>query len=95
MYTYPEFCGFFNTLLTERMRLLYEELTAEQSYQSYTGIGNGIEASRFRKRVSEVMVHPPVTCRTGDRVTEAARIMAEKDVNAIVALDRVNRPRGF
>ncbi|GBC62696.1 hypothetical protein DENIS_3673 [Desulfonema ishimotonii] len=94
IYSYPEFCGFFNTLLAERMRLLYEELVAEQSYMSSAGL-SGIRASQFRKRVSEVMAYPAITCRTDDLVTAAAGIMAEKDINAVVALDRQNRPRGI
>ncbi len=94
MYNYPEFCGFFNTLLAERMRLIYEELVAEQSYESSSGI-SGFNFGLFRKRVSEVMSHPVVTCRTGDLVTEASKLMSEKDIDAVVVLDRENKPGGI
>ncbi|MGE0085377.1 MAG: DUF294 nucleotidyltransferase-like domain-containing protein [Desulfococcaceae bacterium] len=94
MYNYPEFCGFFNTLLAERMRLVYEELVAEQSYESTSGI-SGFNFGLFRKRVSEVMSHPVITCRTGDLVTDASKLMSENDIDAVVVLDMENKPCGI
>jgi len=94
IYDYPEFCGFFNVLLAERMRLLYEALVEERSQGGYSGISQ-MEPEFFRKRVSEIMAYPPITCRTDDLVTVASKVMADKDINAIVALDRENRPRGI
>lgn len=94
IYDYPEFCGFFNVLLAERMRLLYEALVDERSKGGYSGISQ-MEPELFRKRVSEVMAYPPITCRTEDLVATVSNVMAERDINAIVALDRENRPRGI
>ncbi len=94
MYGYPEFCGFFNTLLAERLRLLYGEILAERSMEGFARI-RGVDSSLFRKRVSEIMSYPVVTCRTDDSVTAASRIMDEKGINALVALDRSLRPRGI
>ena len=94
IYDYPEFCGFFNVLLAERMRLLYEALVEERSQGGYSGISQ-IEPEFFRKRVSEIMAYPPITCRTDDLVTTVSNVMADRDINAIVALDRENRPRGI
>lgn len=94
IYDYPEFCGFFNVLLAERMRLLYEALVEERSQGGYSGISQ-MEPEFFRKRVSEIMAYPPITCRTDDLVTVVSKVMADRDINAIVALDRENRPRGI
>jgi len=94
IYDHPEFCGFFNVLLAERMRLLYEVLVEEHSKGGYSGVSQ-MEPEFFKKRVSEVMAHPPITCRIDDRVTEVSKTMADRDINAIVALDRENRPRGI
>ncbi|AOY57905.1 MULTISPECIES: DUF294 nucleotidyltransferase-like domain-containing protein [Desulfococcus] len=94
IYDHPEFCGFFNVLLAERMRLLYEVLVEEHSKGGYSGISQ-MEPEFFKKRVSEVMAHPPITCRVDDRVTAVSNIMADRDISAIVALDRENRPRGI
>ncbi len=91
IYKYPEFSGFFNALLAERMRTLYEEIVAEQSYDAYSSV----ESPLFRKRVSEVMSHPVITCRTTDKVTDASKIMADRDISAIVALDNEKKPRGI
>lgn len=90
IYTYSDFSGFFNALLTERMRLLYEEMISEQSYETYSGL----ELPLFQKRVSEVMSYPVITCGMEDSITHAARLMAEKDISAVVVLDADNRPRG-
>jgi len=92
MYKYPKFSGFFNALLTERLRLLYEEIAEERSLR---GHADGVNSGFFRKRVSQVMSYPVITCLTTDLVTTASRIMADKDINAIVAMDNENRPRGI
>ncbi|QTA79147.1 putative CBS domain and cyclic nucleotide-regulated nucleotidyltransferase [Desulfonema limicola] len=93
MYNYPEFSGFFNALLTERLRLLYEEIAEEMSLRGH-GI-DGISSGFFRKRVSQIMSYPAITCLTTDLVTTASKIMADKDINAIVAIDHENQPRGI
>ena len=61
IYTYPEFSGFFNTLLAERMRILYSEIVSEQSCEAY---GRN-DSPMFSKHVSEVMSYPVITCRAG------------------------------
>lgn len=94
LYHHPEFSGFFSTLLAERVRMLYKEIIIERSYDSYLPPGN-VESSLFRKRVSEIMSYPVITCKTGDKVTEVSKIMSEKDINAIVALDNEKKPRGI
>ncbi len=91
IYTYPEFSGFFNTLLAERMRILYSEIVSEQSCEAY---GRN-DSPMFSKHVSEVMSYPVITCRAGDLVTDAAQTMEEKDISTIVVLDREGKPCGI
>ncbi len=91
IYNYPHFSGFFNALLAERMRLLYGEIINEKSYEA----PNGFESPLLTKRVSEVMSSPVITCRTNDQVVLASKIMADKDISSIVALDNENKPRGI
>ncbi len=91
IYNYPDFSGFFNALLAERMRLLYEEVLAEQPFDAYSSE----ESPLFMKRVSQVMSYPVITCKTEDQVTDAATVMSEKDISAIVVLDNERRPRGI
>lgn len=91
IYRYPDFSGFFNALLAERMRLLYEKILAEQTHEAYSGV----ESFLFRKRVSEVMTSPVLTCRITDQISEASKILVENDISSIVALDSSSAPRGI
>lgn len=91
IYSIPEFSGFFNALLSERMRLLYTEIVSEQSADTQCGI----DAPLFKKRVSEAMSAPVLTCHLNDRVTDAARTMTQKNISAIVVVDDHKTPRGI
>lgn len=93
MYDYPDFSSFFNALLAERIRMIYEAVAAEQNLRE-TAAGEA-DSAFFRRRVSEIMAHPVIACRVDDAVTEASRILVEKNINAIVVLDPDNRPRGI
>ena len=90
IYEHPEFSSFFNALLAERMRLLYEEIVAQKSYEAYSGTETGIG-----KRVSEIMSYPVVTCSMSDSVSDISRVMSEKDISAVIALDTEQKPRGI
>ncbi|MCP3951825.1 MAG: CBS domain-containing protein, partial [Desulfobacterales bacterium] len=91
IYRTPEFSGFFNALLTERMRLIFKQLGAEQSTQS---IGRS-EPGLFRRRVSEVMTAPVIACRPEDSVASAARVMDEKKISALVVQNSAGYPVGI
>lgn len=91
IYRCPEFSGFFNTLLAERMRLIYERLVADQSREELTASG----ALLFRRQVGEIMSSPPVSCRRDDRLALAAGMLAERNEGALVVLDAAGRPAGF
>ncbi len=91
IYEHPEFSSFFNALLAERMRLLYEEIVVQKSYEAYSGA----ESPLFGKRVSEIMSYPVVTCSMSDPVSAISRIMSEKDISAVIALDSERQPRGI
>jgi CBS domain-containing protein len=91
IYNHPEFSSFFNALLAERMRLLYEEIVAQKSYEAYSSA----ESPLFGKRVSEIMSYPVVTCSMSDPVSAISRIMSEKDISAVVVLDLEQKPRGI
>ncbi len=91
IFDHPEFSSFFNALLAERMRLLYEEIVAQKSYEAYSSA----ESPLFGKRVSEIMSYPVVTCSMSDSVSAISRIMSEKDISAVIALDQEQKPRGI
>lgn len=90
IYSQPEFTGFFNTLLAERMRLLYERNLADRS----CAIPPGGTSLLFRKQVSRVMSAPVLTCREDDPVADAARRMINRQVGCLVVVDGAGRFRG-
>jgi CBS domain-containing protein len=88
---HPEFSGFFSHILTERMRLLYEEIVAEQAYNAYSSV----ESSLFRKRIIDVMSSPVITCRPQDTISNIARIMKDNNISALIVVDEQQRPQGL
>lgn len=91
IYEHPEFSSFFNALLAERMRLLYEEIVAQKSYEAY----GSAETPLFGKRVSEIMSYPVVTCLMSDLVSAISKVMSEKDIGAVIVLDSEQKPCGI
>lgn len=90
IYSQPGFSGFFNTLLAERMRLLYERNLADRSCT----IPPTHSVLLFRKQVSRVMSTPVLTCREDDPVSNAARRMVRQQVGCLVVVDAAGRFRG-
>jgi len=91
IYKFPEFSTFFNKILTERIRSLYEEIITEQTYQPLSKI----ETPLFRKRVYDIMSSPVITCSPGDHVTMAAKAMALNNISAMIVVDDNNTPQGL
>lgn len=86
-----DFAGYLNELLLKRMRLLYKEIVSEQPFEAY----NWMEPPLFRKRVSEIMSSPVVTCSPDDHVDWIARLMKDKKTSAAVVVEGDNRPAGL
>lgn len=89
IYSNPDFSGFFNTLLAERMRLLYERNLSDRVCAVPRG-----HTTLFRKQVSQVMSAPVLTCREQDPVSDAARKMVKRQVGCLVVVDAAGRFRG-
>lgn len=87
----PYFASYFAEVLLDRMRTLYDEIVAEQSYDAYSTI----ETPLLRKRVSEIMSSPVITCQVDDHVIDVARIMAEKNISAVIVVDESRHPVGL
>ncbi|MBO8127664.1 MAG: CBS domain-containing protein [Peptococcaceae bacterium] len=91
MHHYPDVADFFSRVLLDRMRTLYEEIVAEQAHAVH---GRGAEAL-FRRRVKELMSSPVITCRLGDPVSRVARVMADRNISAVIVVDGDGRPVGI
>ncbi len=90
IYSKPEFSGFFNTLLAERMRLLYERNLSDRACD----LPRNNRSLLFRKQVSQVMSAPVLTCRKDDPASSAARQMIKHEVGCLVVVDTDGRFRG-
>jgi len=91
IYHDPNVAVYFSRGVIDRMRALYEEIVAEQSYEAY----GRSDATLFRRRVGEVMSSPVITCRPSDPVMNVARVMSENNISAIVVIDDIGQPIGL
>ncbi|MEW6273616.1 MAG: DUF294 nucleotidyltransferase-like domain-containing protein [Bacillota bacterium] len=89
--SHPEFSSFFTALLSERLRMLYEETVAQQSYEAYSTT----ESPLLRKRVSEIMTRSPVTCHLQTPVTTVARLMADYRISSVIVVNDAGYPAGL
>ncbi len=87
---HSDFAGYLTEVLVERMRSLYNEIIHEQSFDDY----GKLETPLFRKRISEIMSSPVITCSTRDTVVEVADLMRSRNISAIMVVDNENRPVG-
>lgn len=85
----PNFVGFFSHALAERMRYMYQEVAREQNWPLPW------EPQHYRRRVYEIMSSPVVACLEEHRITELAQLFAEREISAVVILDRGGIPRGI
>ena len=91
IYRHPDFSAFFNTLLAERMRLLYERHLADRSCV----MAPATMPLLFRNQVSRVMSSPVLTCSADEPVSPAARRMIQGHVGCLVVVDDTGRFRGI
>ncbi len=88
---HSDFAGYLTELLVGRMRSLYEEIIRDQIYDA---AGNP-ETPLFRKRISDIMSSPVITCAAEDLIIDVAGIMEEKTISAVVVVDGDGKPVGL
>jgi len=88
---HSDFAGYLTELLVERMRSLYEEIIHEQIFDT----SGKLETPLFRKRISDIMSSPVITCAAEDLITDVAGIMEEKNISAVVVTDGDGKPAGL
>ena len=86
---YSDFTSYLTDLLVDRMRSLYDEIIHEQSFEDQR-----VETPLFRKRVSDIMSSPVITCSIRDNVVEVANLMKSKNISAVIVVDKDNMPTG-
>ena len=88
---HSDFAGFFSQILSERMRVLYEEIVTEQSFEAY----GSVDTPLFSKRVSEIMSTPVLTCHPRQSVKSAVDMMFKKNISTLVVADDNLKPLGM
>ncbi|WP_305044265.1 putative nucleotidyltransferase substrate binding domain-containing protein [Geoalkalibacter sp.] len=88
---YPQVSAYFTRIVLSRVRNLYAEIVSDHSQKALTQM----EAYPFKKRLSEIMSSPPVTCRPEDSAREVARRLTEAGISAILVLSEQGRLQGI
>ncbi len=86
----PQLVTFFTSAVLSRVRKLYSEIVTEHSGSAL----NQMEAFPFKKRLSEIMTSPALTCSPDVTVKAVARQLTAHNVSFLVVVDERNTPVG-
>lgn len=87
----PQLGTFFTSAVLSRVRKLYSEIVTEHSGSAL----NQMEAFPFKKRLSEIMSTPALTCSPDASVRTVARQLTEHNVSFLVVVNSDNEPVGI
>ncbi|MEJ2524766.1 MAG: DUF294 nucleotidyltransferase-like domain-containing protein [Desulfuromonadales bacterium] len=88
---YPQLSHFFTRTVLSRVRKLYSEIVTEHSGAAMMQM----EAYPFKKRLSEIMTSPVVTCTADTPVKAVARRLTEHGISFLVVVTDDNEPIGL
>jgi CBS domain-containing protein len=88
---FPQLSKFFTHSVLSRVRKLYSEIVSEHSGAALMQM----EAYPFKKRLSEIMSAPVVTCTPGTTVKAVARRLTEHGISFLVVVNPENEPVGI
>ncbi len=80
--THAAFAGYFNRVLTDRLRDLYQEMVQEQPYETFS-----FGAEPFKQRLVDIMSSPVESCPASTPVSYVARIFTRKKISSVVVTD--------
>ena len=87
----PQLGRFFTSTVLSRVRKLYSEIVSEHSGSALTQM----EAYPFKKRLSEIMSSPVITCSPDTPVGTVARKLTEHGISFLVVTNPDNEPVGI
>jgi CBS domain-containing protein len=87
----PQIGRFFTSAVLSRVRKLYSEIVSAHSGSALTQM----EAYPFKKRLSEIMTTPAVTCPPETPVAVVARQLTEHNISFLVVTNNENEPLGI
>lgn len=88
---YPRISEYFTRIVLSRVRHLYSEIVSDHSQKALTHM----EAYPFKKRLSEIMTTPPVTCLPDESARQVARRLAESKISSVLVLDNAGGLQGI
>ncbi|MEA3362831.1 MAG: putative nucleotidyltransferase substrate binding domain-containing protein [Thermodesulfobacteriota bacterium] len=88
---YPHITDFFNQAIYSRVRSLYSDMVSEHAQNALTQM----EAYPFKKRLSEIMSTPVITCTPETSIQEISRKMIQQSISAILVCDKKNQLLGI
>ncbi|MGW8311848.1 MAG: DUF294 nucleotidyltransferase-like domain-containing protein [Desulfuromonadales bacterium] len=87
----PQLSSYFTRTVLSRVRKLYSEIVSEHSGSLMTQM----EAYPFKKRLSEIMSSPVITCSPDTPVGCVARKLTEHDISCLVVTNEQKEPVGI
>jgi CBS domain-containing protein len=88
---FPQLSSFFTRSVLSRVRKLYSEIVSEHSGSALMQM----EAYPFKKRLSEIMTAPVVTCTPDTSVNAVARRLTEHGISFLVVINDAVEPIGI
>ncbi|KUO78839.1 MAG: hypothetical protein APF81_23650 [Desulfosporosinus sp. BRH_c37] len=88
--THQVFAGFFNNILTDRLRELYQQMVQEQPVDSY-----GLSSEPFKHRLSDIMSTPVITCSPATQISQVARIFSQQHISTIAIIGTTGKLLGL
>jgi len=87
--SHSKFASFFNNILTDRLRELYEQMVHE-SVDSY-----GLSSEPFKHRLKDIMSTPVITCSPSTPIGQVARIFSQQHISTIVIIGTTGKFLGL
>lgn len=87
----PQFGAYFTRAICSRVRDLYSEMVSEHTRNALTHM----EAYPFKKRLSEIMSVPVISCPPESTAQQVARTLTERRIGSIVVLDGQGKMSGM
>ncbi len=88
---HPQIGEYFTRIVLSRVRNLYSEIVTDHTQNAFTQM----EAYPFKKRLSEIMTTPVVTCLANDSARAVARKITEKKVSSVLVCDPEGNLQGI
>ncbi|MBW2451561.1 MAG: CBS domain-containing protein [Deltaproteobacteria bacterium] len=89
--TYPLLSSFFTRMVLSRVRKLYSDIISSSIGDSVTQM----EAYPFKKRLSEIMSTPVITCSMKTPVRTLARQLTLHDINCLIVVNQDGQAVGM